>query len=397
MVGLASAVAGVEAFAFLTLAQRSLGSEGLGPLVQLWAWWAVAFAAVSLPWQRFAVSVVVEGVRPAMTVALAGVLGLLAVGTLAVEVWGADALLRSEADRWLVFGALIPFLAAIAGLQRGVAAADGRLSRLAMQIGGENGLRVVAVVVLMQLGADPPWLGGAIIAGYLIYGPGLVGAVRRCAAARPTRVAASSFGRTTVLSLGSYAILIVAPALLALGPSDGRLLGQLFFVLALFRGPFQLAQGCAPLIAARPDKTPTLIAVGRIVAPIVALVTGLIVAAFGRPVLGAMLGEELVLGESELIIGAALSVLAASNLIVAIACVAKATTSTQVGMWISAALSAMAISVADGRVTVALAAIFAVEMFVHLMLTWPRPSVSSRGEGPVRDGGPIAASGSSRW
>ncbi len=235
---IASAVNGITAYAFAVIGTRYLGAEGFSDVSVAWSFWALTVAVLTLPVQHWLTW------RAEVDRGLAGILGarrrLLIVGLAASAIVGLSSLHPRFFSVPVTWAAIVFSLGVgswILGWGRGMLAAHGDYRRLAFVIGGENVIRVVALLVVTTMGGGPLLVGSALLVGPLIL-LFVQRDLRTPPGINPTRVPVM---RAVFILSGAMAM---AQSILQLGPAAAAWISQpdatvtaTFSTFALLRAP----------------------------------------------------------------------------------------------------------------------------------------------------------------
>jgi O-antigen/teichoic acid export membrane protein len=347
-----SAVSGLLAYVFFSIATRHLGPATAAPVSVLWTYWAVAAAVLTFPLQHWIAHTVAldegeAGVRHAVGRVALVVLGCAAVAAGAAWV-GRDPLFHRDDLAFPALVAAVTVGSGFVGYVRGVMSARERFAVVAAVTAGENALRCVIAAVLALAGVDSPGAFGlALVAGQAV-GLCLPSALRlhRTGAPHDGESPFAFFGGVGGGSLVAQVVLTGGPVVLALRGGSAAAVTALFVTMALFRAPYTFSLGVVAQVTGRLTH---LVATGRgdLLRRIRA---GLVAAAVVTAGLGALLGlavgpwlVRLVFGdavhvEAETAAGvAAGSAFAVANLLTTLTLIARRRSGQVLRSWLAAA------------------------------------------------------------
>lgn len=344
-----SLASGAIAYVVFAMTTQALGAEDAAPVSVLWTYWGLAGAAITFPIQHWitrdaAAHDGFAGIRSTLPT-LAGI--VIAAATVAGG--GAwllrDALFGDDAVVFPVLVAVVTLGSALMGTLRGGLAARRRFHALGLTLLAENGLRCVAVVVLVALGVrDPAVYGVAIAAGHL------------AAVAWPGAFALPRTGRTgeggaARLLLGAAGGQLLAQLVLTGGPVVLAVIGgapvevtALFAALAVYRAPYLVALGVVPQLTGRLTtavvegrsrqlaRFRSLLVAGTALVAAAAIPVGLWV---GPALLRLVFGDDVVIDRGVSAVLAAGSVVAVANLIASVLCIAAARAVAPTTAWLA--------------------------------------------------------------
>jgi O-antigen/teichoic acid export membrane protein len=344
-----SVAGGLLAYVFFTVVTRALGPEDAAPVSVLWTAWTFASAALTFPLQHWTARTAEAaggegGVRAALPRVAAAVAALAALAVLAGRLVQGPLFHR---DGWafpLLLGGVCVG-AALAGHVRGVLSARRRFGSVAVNLAGENAVRVALAVALVAAGVDAPAAYGAcLLAGYVVVllRPSVY---RLEAAGRAVAGAAEAFlGSAAVGQLLAQAVLTGGPVLLALAGGAPADVTALFAALALFRAPYTFAIGMvAPLTGAvtrlvverRTDRL-RRIRLGIVAAAVAGAVVGAALAALLGPfLLRLVFGPDVRLAAGLCAVLAAATALAMANLVATVVVMAHGRTTALLVAWVA--------------------------------------------------------------
>lgn len=245
---LGSAISGLLAYVVFALTTRALGAETAAPVSVLWSYWSFTGAAFTFPLQHWiarAGTTYGEGaVRQALPqLSLVVVSASLLLGGLA---WlGRDALFQRD-DLWFPsMVALVTLGSALIGVVRGGLSVRLRFIDVAWTLVGENGVRCLAVGVLVLTDVQSAvGFGLCLVAGHLvaILWPSSVRFGKGRTSLEPHTALGFLSGAALAQLLGQI-VLTGGPVVLALAGGSPSEVTALFAALALFRAPYILALG----------------------------------------------------------------------------------------------------------------------------------------------------------
>jgi O-antigen/teichoic acid export membrane protein len=152
----ASVVNGAAAYAVVVVAGRGLDTPGFAAFSVAWSVWALCVAVLVFPVQHWIIwRSALDGGTARVRRALPRVLGLVAVVLLLLWLAGSSDRLFPRGEGWGLLLVLIGGTSAVLGLGRGALAALGRYRDVAWVLGGENVLRLLALVGVLLISSDP--------------------------------------------------------------------------------------------------------------------------------------------------------------------------------------------------------------------------------------------------
>lgn len=249
----ASLLTGVMGAATIYLSELYLGLDRFASLAQLWTLWALCAASVTFGVQQW----VVRSIQTSQRKVLVGWLVPRIVPVAVVAALTSAAVTDVWFDGGLGFPVLCGCLVlgtAANGYGRGVAATTASTSVLALLVLGENLIRLLLLVPLVLLDADPLWFGAALVAGFAI-NLLLLAAPSEIASQQADRVGhrrplAGGLAEAGLVGFAAYATMFGGPLLLAFNGVDDDVISALFLVITLARIPFVVVLGLLPRWAA---------------------------------------------------------------------------------------------------------------------------------------------------
>lgn len=350
-----SLVTGVLAYVFFAVTTRALGPETAAPVSVLWTYWSFSGAALTFPLQHWiARSVAAHGTSGPVRAALPRVLGIVAVGAVAVGLasWVLRESLFHRQDAWFPsLVALVTVSSAYLGLVRGGLTAARRFVALALALVSENAVRCAGALALMIAGVR-----ASVGYGLCLVAGGLVGLLWPRAVhfggsdSPPTTESALAFlGGAAGGQLLGQVVLTGAPVLLALSGGDAADVTALFVGLALFRAPYQLALG---MVSQLTGRLTTLVVHGRraalrrvraavvVLTVAAAAAAGAVGALVGPALIRLVFGSEVRLAALPTSLVAVGSAVALANLVMTITVMAQGRTGAVVRAWVAGILCA---------------------------------------------------------
>ena len=343
---------GALGVATLMLAQRHLELAAFAPLAQLWTIWAVLAAGLTFSFQQWAAvhNVGRRSLLPggSSTRILGGLL-LMGLSILVVTTVFRETFFGSPAMVWPVSAAVLPIGTGFNGVRRGQLARHRQRRGLAAVIAGENGIRLLVTLALVQIDAGPEWFAAALLAGFLVVlGPtGGTSAVTD----GPERPGVSTLGAAAMAGFLAHAFMFGSPLLLALAGGEPTEVAALFLVLTGVRLPFLALQAIVPQLAvslaAASDRGVAIAQVRRSV--LLVAVVGTAGAVFGGLLLGDVIIGSIfdirgVVADTTYGLLAGASVLAACALIATVALVVEGRSARIMVAWAVPAASAAVVT-----------------------------------------------------
>ncbi len=346
---IASAVNGATAYAFAVIGTRYLGAAAFADVSVAWSFWALTVAVLTLPVQHWLTW------RSEVDRGLAGVLGarqrLLILGLVASALIGLSAMqprFFSVPTTWALVVFALGVGSWLLGWGRGMLAAHGDYRRLAFVIGGENAIRVLALIGVIAIGGGPLLVGGALLVGPLI----LVFVHAQLRAPPGVDARRVPVMRAVFVLSGAMAM---AQSILQLGPAAAAWIGQsdvtvtaTFSTFALLRAPVVVllalsSRVTAPitrLVADRAFGTLQRLAAWSVgVTVVAAAVAGGVGTLVGPTIVEAFFGPETSLSGSETALVAAGMVLASYALLQLLFFLSSERTSQAVMIWVGASVA----------------------------------------------------------
>lgn len=333
---LGAAISGVLAYLVFALTTRALGPDAAAPVSVLWSYWSFAGAAFSFPLQHWITrSVTAHGegaVRSTLPLLSLVVVGAsLILGGLA---WVGRDLLFHRDDLWFPsLVALVTVGSALIGVVRGGLSARGRFISVAWSFVAENGVRCLAVgvLVLTDVGSAVGF-GLCLVAGHLVavLWPSSVRFGRHRTSTEVHAPFAFLTGAALAQLIGQ-SVLTGGPVVLALAGGTPGEVTALFAALALFRAPYILALGLVSQLTA---KVTRLVVAGETAAirrirnaivgttAVSAGLGGLAGAWLGPSLLKLIFGAEVDFDHGQSAVVAVASIIAVANLVVMISALA---------------------------------------------------------------------------
>jgi O-antigen/teichoic acid export membrane protein len=252
-----SAMGGLLAYVFFVLATRALGANAAAPVSVLWTYWSFAAAALTFPVQHWIARSVAahrsEGVVYAALPRVAAAVGVAGLGAGLLAWLGRGSLFHRD-DVWFpVLVLVVTVGSGFTGVVRGGLSARGRFVSVAWALAAENGLRCVAALGLILVGAHASVSFGICLAFGALVGLWWPSSFRFSAEGsdRDHESPLAFLGAAAGGQLIGQAILTGGPVLLALSGGSPREVTALFAALALFRAPYTLALGLVSQLTGR--------------------------------------------------------------------------------------------------------------------------------------------------
>lgn len=240
---IAAAVAtGIAGAGFLVVSERALGLVAFEPIAHLWALWSVSSAVILFSTQQW---LAVSDRRINWSV-LSPVLGLCGAAALFGYLFGQQ-LFGGRTWFWPLAMAAIPLGTFMMGIARGTWARHQRFGGLAFILVAENGIRLLAGLLLVGRSDLAQPFALALLLGFV------AAAVRPRSAPVDAVVEASApssehglLAATAFVGLLSHSAINGGPTLLALMGSPDAEVSRFFVVLTVARLPMLAALGLVP-------------------------------------------------------------------------------------------------------------------------------------------------------
>ncbi|MEZ5383515.1 MAG: hypothetical protein R2754_17175 [Microthrixaceae bacterium] len=394
VLALASAGAGLLAYAFVVVGTRTYGGAAFAGVAQVWSIWFVGAAVLTFPVQHWIVTTATvdgdfERVRRALPGLGALVLGAAVALGLLSAVLG-ERLFDSPKVAYPVALAGVTLGAGLAGVLRGSLAARGRFTAVGGAIVGEGLLR-------LAVGAAVAGAGGGVAAYGLTVASGLVVALCWRSAWRfgpptpgPAPRLAHVLGGLGGGNLIAQGVLTGGPVALALIGGSSSEVTALFVTLALLRAPYLVMLG----VSVRITATLSVAAVGGAEA-LAGRWRQLMLAALGGAPLAAVAAVLLGPWAIRLVFGADIAItrgvaaavgcgsaLAVANLIASLLSLVEGRSSAVLVAWLAGAAGALTMLAAGfGPLNQVLAAFLLAETiaFAAMAMQWLRSSEPAPG------------------
>ena len=351
----ASVVNGVAAYAVVVVASRGLDTPGFAAFSVAWSVWALCVAVLVFPVQHWIIwRSALDGGTAGVRAAMPRVLGLVVVVLGGLWLAGSSDRLFEAGGTWSFPLVLIGASSAILGLGRGSLAAKGRYGDVAWVLGGENVLRLLVLVGVLQLTSDPQPAVLTLVVGMLVLIP-FIPHVRLGGGEEP--------GQVRVLAeLGALAgATAVAQVLVQFPPAMAEWLGEppevvaaIFATFSLGRAPLLILLAVStrlmdPLTKFLSQSTQEVRPILRVVLFAMAggvVLTGVLSYLIGREAVAFFFGPERALDPWETsMVGAGLA-LAAIGMLATLGLMAKGSNRLAVGYWAIALALAIALATA---------------------------------------------------